>query len=62
MNRGIKMWGTVVNSIAVIAGSLLGLLIKRGIKEKYRKTITQGLGLAICIVGIMDAIKTNNII
>ncbi len=56
------MWGTVVNSIAVIVGSLLGLLIKRGIKEKYRKTITQGLGLAICIVGIMDAIKTNNII
>ncbi|HHU62854.1 MAG TPA: DUF554 domain-containing protein [Clostridiales bacterium] len=56
------MWGTIVNSIAIIAGSLLGLLIKGGIGERYRKLITQGLGLAICVLGIMDAIKTNNII
>lgn len=56
------MWGTIVNSIAIIAGSLLGFLIKGGIGENYRQIITQGLGLAICVVGIMDAIKTNNII
>ncbi|GFN35056.1 DUF554 domain-containing protein [Tepidimicrobium xylanilyticum] len=56
------MLGTIVNSIAVIAGSVLGIIIKKGIKEEYKKTIMDGVGLSVIIIGISAAIKTENTI
>ncbi|GMG95689.1 DUF554 domain-containing protein [Tepidimicrobium xylanilyticum] len=56
------MLGTIVNSIAVIAGSVLGIVIKKGIKEEYKKTIMDGVGLSVIIIGISAAIKTENTI
>lgn len=46
------MLGTYVNTIVVILGSLLGLLIKSGLKDKYRLTIMQGVALAVLFIGI----------
>jgi uncharacterized membrane protein YqgA involved in biofilm formation len=44
------MLGTIVNTSAIIIGSSVGALLKKGIKEKYKTTITQALGLvAICL-------------
>ena len=37
--------GTVVNVAAIAGGSLLGLLVGRGIKEKYQETVIYGLAL-----------------
>lgn len=45
------MFGTLVNTAAILAGSFLGLLIKGGLKEKYTSIITQGIGLAVIFVG-----------
>ena len=56
------MLGTIVNSIAIILGALLGIIIKKGIKEKYKSTIIDGIGLSIMIIGIMGGIKTDNIV
>ncbi|MBC8587658.1 DUF554 domain-containing protein [Paratissierella segnis] len=56
------MLGTIVNSIAIILGALLGIIIKKGIKEKYKSTIMDGIGLSIMIIGIMGGIKTDNIV
>ena len=56
------MLGTIVNSIAIIIGALLGIIIKKGIKEKYKSTIMDGIGLSIMIIGIMGGIKTDNIV
>ncbi|NLK43554.1 MAG: DUF554 domain-containing protein [Tissierellia bacterium] len=55
------MLSTIVNVIAIIAGSLLGIIIKRGIKEEYKNTIMDGIGLAVVIIGIMGAIESKNI-
>ncbi len=55
------MLSTIVNVIAIIAGSLLGIIIKRGIKEEYKNTIMDGIGLAVVIIGIMGAIESQNI-
>lgn len=46
------MIGTVANTVLVIIGSLLGLLVKRGIPENIKKIIMVGLGLFTCILGI----------
>lgn len=63
MSRGGKqMLGTVVNSITIILGSIFGFIIKRGIKDEYKKTIMDGVGLAVIVIGLMGAIKTENTI
>lgn len=44
--------GTIVNSIAVILGGIAGLLLKRGLEERYQTTIMQATGLAVIFIGI----------
>lgn len=56
------MLGTIVNSIAIIVGSLLGIGLRKGIKDQYKNTIMEGIGLAVIIIGIMGGIKSENII
>ncbi len=50
------MLGNYVNTLAIIIGSLLGLLIRQGLKEKYKKIIMQGIGLAVLFIGSTTAI------
>lgn len=54
------MLGTIVNSAAIILGGALGLLFGKAMPEKMNKTIIQGLGLAVLLVGADMALKTNN--
>nr|WP_300004340.1 DUF554 domain-containing protein [Tissierella sp.] len=54
------MIGTFVNVLAIIAGSFLGYFMRNGIKEEYKATIIDGLGLSVIIMGIMSTIKTDN--
>lgn len=56
------MLGSIVNVIAIILGTSIGILIKKGIKERYKSTIMDGIGLSTAIIGITSAIETNNII
>lgn len=56
------MIGTIFNSATIILGSLIGILIKKGIKEEYKNTIMDGIGLSVVIIGIIGGIKANNII
>ena len=46
------MLGVAVNSIAVIVGSLLGLLFKKGIGEKLSSAVMVGVGLCTIYIGI----------
>ncbi|MGQ9465868.1 MAG: DUF554 domain-containing protein [bacterium] len=46
------MLGTITNTLLVILGSLIGLLIKMGIPEKIKNTIMYGLGIFTCILGL----------
>ena len=47
--------GTIVNTIAVVVGGIIGLLFKNGLKNRYQETIMQGIGLAVLFVGISGA-------
>ncbi len=54
------MLGTIINSIAVIAGSLLGLIIRSKLPKRIINTAFNGVGLFTIIIGIIMAIKTTN--
>lgn len=51
------MTGTLVNSAAVIAGSAIGLCLKKGIKKEMTDSINLSLGLAVCIIGLNGIIS-----
>ncbi|MFI3238288.1 MAG: DUF554 domain-containing protein [Lachnospiraceae bacterium] len=50
------MLGTIVNVLAVVIGSVLGILFKSGMKEKYREILMTALGLAVLFVGLSGAL------
>ncbi|KAB3532100.1 DUF554 domain-containing protein [Alkaliphilus serpentinus] len=56
------MLGTIVNAAAIIVGGLLGILLRKGIPDSYKTTIMQGLGLSVLIIGLMGALKSENIL
>ncbi|MBQ8170574.1 MAG: DUF554 domain-containing protein [Oscillospiraceae bacterium] len=52
------MIGTLVNTATIICGSLLGGLLKKGIKDKYRDALYNAMGLAAIGIGV-NSICTN---
>jgi len=54
------MIGTLINCLAIVLGSSLGLLLRRGMKENISKTVMQGIGLSVILIGVTGAIKTQN--
>lgn len=52
--------GTIVNVIAVIIGSLFGLVFKKAINDKLREGVMSALGLAVFTIGI-TGIVTNSV-
>ena len=53
--------GTVVNSVGIVIGALLGLILRRGLPEKWQETMMNSIALCIVIIGIQMALKTTNI-
>jgi uncharacterized membrane protein YqgA involved in biofilm formation len=51
--------GTIVNAVAIIAGSLVGLSIGRGIPDGYKTTVIQAIGLAVLLVGLRSALRSD---
>jgi uncharacterized membrane protein YqgA involved in biofilm formation len=56
------MLGTIVNTLAIIAGSLVGLLLRGGIPAQYKQTIIQALSLAVILIGLKGALQTDAIL
>jgi len=54
------MLGVVVNTAAVIAGSLVGLLCKRGIPKKLIDAVMLGIALCTIYIGIAGTLKGQN--
>ncbi len=52
------MIGTLVNTGTIIAGSVIGGLLKKGIKDKYRDALYNAMGLAAIGIG-MNAVCSN---
>lgn len=53
----VPMLGTYVNATVIIVGSLLGLLFRHGIKDRYKEIIMHGVSLAIFFVGISTTLS-----
>lgn len=54
---GSSLLGTTVNFGAIILGSAIGLLLKKGIPEKIKSTVMQGIGLVVIYLGISMAFQ-----
>jgi uncharacterized membrane protein YqgA involved in biofilm formation len=52
------MYGVLVNAAAVLVGGLVGLLLRGGISVRFRNIVSQGLALCVLLIGVMNAIKT----
>lgn len=55
------MLGTIVNALAIIAGSLIGLIFSRGIPDKYKNIIMSAVGLAVILIGIKSALVSDDL-
>lgn len=51
------MIGTIVNTCAIIAGTIAGTILNRGIKERYKTALYNALGLASLMIGLNAAIS-----
>lgn len=49
--------GTIVNTVAVVLGGGLGLLLKNGIAKKFETILMQALGLATVFIGASGVLK-----
>ncbi len=56
------MAGTVINVIAVIVGSGIGLLVGHRLTEKIQDSVVSALGLVVLTIGMQNAFKSGNII
>ncbi len=54
--------GVIVNTFTVLIGSLLGLLLKRGIPERVSSAVMTGIGLCTVLIGISGALEGQNIL
>ncbi len=49
--------GTIANTVAVILGGVLGLLLKNGIAKRFENILMQALGRATVFIGISGVLK-----
>jgi len=49
--------GTIVNTVAIIVGGVVGTLIKNGLPKKYKDIVMQAIGLSVMMVGISGALQ-----
>jgi len=54
--------GTLVNALAIIDGSTLGVLLRRRIERGMDEILMQGLGLAVIVIGVQMARGTHNVV
>ena len=53
----ISITGTLINAAAILAGGMIGLLLKGGIPARFAENIARTIGLCACIIGIGRALE-----
>lgn len=54
------MIGTLINTAAILVGSFIGILVRKGLPQRLKDTVMQGLGLCVLVIGVQGAIKTSD--
>jgi len=49
------MLATIINALAIVAGSIIGLLLKKGLSKRYELAIFTAAGMVATIIGIQMA-------
>ena len=52
--------GAIVNFFSIIIGSAAGLVLKRGLPERFERALLNGMALCVMLVGISGALKGEN--
>lgn len=52
--------GTIINTISIVVGSVIGILVKGKLPKGIIEAITKGLALCVLYIGITGTLKTNN--
>lgn len=50
------MLGNIVNAGAIVVGCLLGLMIRHGLKDRFKDIVMQAIGLSVLFIGTTSAI------
>lgn len=56
------MLATVINALAIIAGSLIGILLKKGLSKRFETAIFTAAGITSLVIGIQMAMKTGHVL
>lgn len=54
------MLGTIINTVTVVIGSLIGLFLNKGIPERISSQMMKALGLCTIFIGVQGAFKGEN--
>jgi uncharacterized membrane protein YqgA involved in biofilm formation len=54
--------GTIINTIAVLAGGALGTVLGARLPERIRTTVMHGLGLVVLAIGVRLSLQTGEIL
>jgi uncharacterized protein len=56
------MIGTIINIVAIIVGSLIGVVAGNRLPPRIQQAVLTGLGLVVVVVGMQNALITGNIV
>lgn len=56
------MLGAIVNTLTVLIGGLIGLMLKKGISERFSDIIMKGIALCVLFIGISGSLTGSNVI
>ena len=59
---GGLMLGTIVNALAILIGGSIGSIFGDKFSKRYSDIILNAIGLSVLLVGVLSAIKTENIL
>ncbi len=56
------MFATLFNGLIVIVGGAIGVIFRDKIDRKYSEAVFQGLGFVVLVLGVINAIKTADVL
>jgi uncharacterized membrane protein YqgA involved in biofilm formation len=59
---GLIVLGTIINAAAIIVAALLGVMLRKGIPDKMSRTIMDGFGLLLVVLGVQMGLKYENVV
>jgi uncharacterized membrane protein YqgA involved in biofilm formation len=60
--KEFHLTGTIVNTGAIVAGSLIGVMIGKRLPERLKGIVMQALGLAVILIGLQMALSGKNLL